>query len=232
MYEGIVLLKSPIPSYKIVEKGGWRNYDQENSFGKLVTFTKELVQQLRLVEAGPIMSGPTFSRNEESKIVYTTLLERNYTLNLEKTFKIDQRCIGQFDEIFKVEFRINDLCKLAFNSFELAYSLENPQTRFVTLMTALESLFNQGRDQFTHIVSRHLALIIANDRIEFQEHYKAIKKLYGVRSAIVHGQELKKVNLGQECSSLEEYVRKALNYCLKLDITRKQLFEELNAKGF
>lgn len=233
--EGIVMIKSQAMSHLIKKNKTIRVGENWGEVaGSFQRFTGSLILQLRLFKTGPIMTGSQFEIRKVDRRVYSKIESKKTELLSNGLYIMSSAEIDLFKECFNPSFKINELCKLAFDSFELAYRLENLQTRFVTLMTALESLFNQGRDQITHIVSRHLALIVANDKVEFQEHYKAIKKLYGIRSAIVHGQGFRNDSLMKDCNILEEYVRRALNYCLKLDLdmTRRELFEELNANGY
>jgi len=74
-------------------------------------------------------------------------------------------------------------------------------------------------------------LIIATTKAEFLEEYASIKKLYNKRNAIVHGGEYKG-DLMQDYLDLSDKVRKAIAYCNRPGLTKEQLFEELNSKGF
>ncbi|MFI5193211.1 MAG: hypothetical protein ACHQD7_04120 [Chitinophagales bacterium] len=93
----------------------------------------------------------------------------------------------RFGIMFTDKFDVNELSKIAFESFSVSHLIPDVKTQFVTLMTALESIFNMGENQIVHTVSRHLALLLAKDQAEFTMHYKRIKKLYSLRSKITHG---------------------------------------------
>ena len=139
--------------------------------------------------------------------------------------------IKELSEKFVKGFKSNSLTELSISNFNLSYEISDLKTRYITLMTCLESLFNQGRDQITHTVSRHLTLIISNSEKEFQENYYRVKNLYGLRSAIVHGSSTKE-NLSDATSELQNKVRQAINYCLQLNYNKKELFDKLNSMGF
>jgi len=132
-------------------------------------------------------------------------------------------------------YKENKLIELALNNFNLSYDIIDLKTRFVTLTTSLESLFNYGKGEITHIISRHLALVVSSNKDEFYFNCKAIKKLYGVRSAIVHG-STQSADLMGLILQLEDYVRRAINYCSTLSDTlfpdTKALFEFLNSAGY
>jgi Apea-like HEPN len=98
-------------------------------------------------------------------------------------------------------------------------------------MTCLESLFNLGRDQITHTVSRHLSIILSTNATEFQLNYKRIKKLYGIRSTIVHGGTTNE-KIEDVTYELQDKVSKAMLYCFKTDLNKSELFDKLNQSGY
>jgi hypothetical protein len=128
------------------------------------------------------------------------------------------------------EFKINRLSELAFQNFQDSYRIVDPRLRFLTLMTALECLFNCGKDQIAHTISRHVALIVSKDSDSFQINYSKMKKLYNLRNGYIHGSSIKKPK--EELFELEEYVREALNYTLKSDSSKEVLFTQLNKMGY
>jgi hypothetical protein len=200
-------------------------------FTEVKSFSENLVKQLRLYKSGSIESDTTF---QISKI------ERNVSSRQDNGQKA-RRSLAKFtlsdEEIFiqppviKRELTISGHHDLALTNFFLSYSINDMRPRFVTLISCLESLFNVGRDQITHIVARNTSLIISNDETAFNVNYKRVKKLYAIRSAIVHGSKDSNQS-NQPVIELEELCRKVLNYCLQLNISKKELFDHLNSKGY
>ena len=139
--------------------------------------------------------------------------------------------VVRFGRLFTGKIVVTDLSRIAFESFCIAHDIDDIKTQFITFMTALESIFNLGADQISHTVSRHLALVLSANKEEFLAHYRQIKKLYGTRSKIVHGDTVK-TNLEVETDMLKTYTRQALQFSLTCSLSKKELFEELNAKGF
>jgi hypothetical protein len=80
-----------------------------------------------------------------------------------------------------------------------------------------------------------VALVISCDQAEFTFNYNRMKKLYAIRSAIVHG-STPKGNLAEQIVEPEDFVRKAIIYCSMLNPTdipdNAALFHFLNASGF
>ena len=116
--------------------------------------------------------------------------------------------------------------------------------RFVVLMISLESIFNKSaQDPIQHILSRHVALTLSSDKTTFECYFKELKRLYNIRSTILHGKikgdELKKVgNIKSHAVRLEEIVRSVLRWLVWLydyensEPTKESLFTYLNSKGF
>src|SRR5690606_26635296 len=113
----------------------------------------------------------------------------------------------------------------------MVYDLPDGRLRIITLITCLESLFNLGRDQIAHTISRHLSIIISDSKDQFKENYLHLKKLYNIRSSIVHGGDYKG-NVINDYLELSDKVRTAIRYCNIPDLTKEKLFDDLNAKGF
>lgn len=119
---------------------------------------------------------------------------------------------------------------LAVQIFNRAYLFSDERVLFLQLVIALESILNSGGFQVTHIVSRHVSLIISTSKEEFQNNFKLMKRLYGTRSQIAHGNDVK--SLKQDLSQLELITRKVLIRLYSLDMEKKELFSCLNECGY
>lgn len=98
-------------------------------------------------------------------------------------------------------------------------------------MICLESLFNVNGKEIAHTISRHLAIVVSSNEDEFKSNYSVIKKLYDYRSNIVHGRKTKEDSLNK-IIELEGFVRKAINFFLKINLNQKELFATLNLAGW
>lgn len=226
--EPIILLSRIQTHRQIVVNNTVDNGPMIKVAGELQRFASSLIQQFRLFRAGDISCSMQFQIAPHVKKVVSKM---QGTGGLGRTLYIlEEEDVKTFCEGFKEHFLVNDLAELALNNFNLSYNISDSKTRFVTLMTCLESLFNRGNEQIAHIIARHLALIISNSEVDFDSNYKQIKKLYRLRSAIVHGDSIKE-NLGKEMLKLEQLVRIAINHCLMLTCTREELFNKLNQSG-
>jgi len=147
------------------------------------------------------------------------------------TVELTEKDVERFSIQFSDKIEINAISGIGYNAFTLAHDITDAELEFITLMTALESIFNSTGDQISHTVSRHLALILSSDREGFELHYRKMKKLYAIRSKIVHGSSVND-ELTTHLNTLKNYTREALNYSLLYKKTKADLFNYLNAKGF
>jgi hypothetical protein len=197
---------------------------------ELNEFSESLIQQLRLYKKGDIASAIEFQIDANTRHVGYKAYNFRKTFGQIK-YELTTEDILKIDSSFVKSFRITDLTELAISNFNLSYEIADIKIRYIILITSLESLFNVNANQITHTISRHLSLIMSNNELEFQDNYSLIKKLYDIRSAIIHG-GTKKENYTKVTSELQEKVRFAINYCSKLEISKKQLFDKLNNMGF
>lgn len=201
--------------------------------GEMQRFKNEIIRKLRLFKNGDIMSPVQFQISKKNRHVGSKLTGRVVKPPTWKTYSILDSEIKDLEIHLSQIFESNDLTKIAEIYFESCYELYDVKARFTNLVTALESIFNRGKDQISHIIARHLSLIISDSKEEFGINYKRIKKLYGHRSQIVHGQKLKfKENISEATDELHNLVRKAIIYCMKLEMNKEEFFTYLNAKGF
>lgn len=199
--------------------------------GELQKFVHSLLTQLRLFKNGDVKYTTVFQITLESRKILTRLEAGPSSQMGFENFSItvdESKILG--NDIVK-ELNVNELSSLALEHFELSYNIADPRVKFITLMTCLESLFNVGRDQIAHSISRHLSLIVSNSESEFNEHYKKIKELYNLRSALIHGTQGQNKQLNTNLALLYEYSRMAVNYCLKQEINKVALFNSLNTSG-
>lgn len=191
-------------------------------------FIENLIQQLRLYKRGAIECPTQFQIDSETRHVGARLW--SHKILGYSTYVLNDVDIENLQIIVKERFKANELTSLAISNFNLIYETRDVKTVYMTLMTCLESIFNTGRDQITHTISRHLALILAKNEDEFHINYYKIKEFYKLRSGIVHGSPI--ANVEHAADSLEELVRQAINYCIKQNLSKQELFKKLNAMGY
>lgn len=214
-----------------VINGNQRSDQLSKEYEKLRSITDNIIDQFRLFKKGDVFCPMKFQiATDTRKIVVKGFGQKNRMIASNK-FGLSTNEIRSFMNSFEIQFAPNNLTELAVSNFFLSYEIFDLKTKYITLMTCLESLFNQGRDQITHTVSRHLSLIISKSESEFHMNYYRVKELYKIRSTIVHGSNPKE-NLSKVTQELQNKVRLAINFCLSFTGNKKQLFDKLNSLGF
>ncbi len=194
------------------------------------SFADYLITNFRILKEGTVKRIATFQFYETGGRYMHGFDTSERTFG--QRFIIEDKDIPILQKLLSKDFKINSIYELAIKNLNLSYDIKNLETRYITLMTALESLFNRGRDQITHIVSRHLAIIVSSNKEDFEENYKNFKELYGKRSTIIHGDKIKDENLEELVLKLENLVRKAILFCLNQELNKDELFNYLNSKGY
>ncbi len=210
---------------------------------EISNYVKELIRKLRLFKKGQIEFQGYFSIfTEDRKVISKYKTPKKPVWGV---YQIEDTDMSSLEKLLSEDLQIPTLLKLAIESFELAYDTTDTKVKFVLLMIGLESIFNRSsQDPVKHIISRHLALTLADNKEEFEELFATTKKLYDTRCNIVHGNTDKKVieklqkRISDELEQLEELTRKVIIKLLWLhdfDIgepNKDTLFEYLNKKGY
>ena len=206
-------------------------------------YAYQLIRKLRLFKSGQIDFQGYFSVLVKDRRVLQK--HKTQAIPIYGKYSIDQSEVADLEKLLSLNLDIPDLLKLAIESFELAYRTPDLKIRFVLLMMGLESIFNRsGNDPIQHIISRHLALTLAESEEGFNKLFIATKRLYQTRSKIVHGntdiKEMEKINLKiiNELQELESLTRRVIMKLLWMydfesgTLNKDSLFEYLNRKGF
>lgn len=201
--------------------------------GEMQKFRNDLIRKLQLFKNGDIISPIIFQIYTDSRKVGSQLIGRVMKPATNKVYSINDIDITKLEKHLNEDLESTELTKLAEMYFETSYESYDVKIRFTNLIIALESLFNRSKDQISHIIARHLSLIISQNKEEFKINYKRIKKLYGIRSQIVHGQTVKfKENINDMTDEVQNHVRTAILYCIRTKMTKEELFLFLNSTGY
>jgi hypothetical protein len=97
----------------------------------------------------------------------------------------------------------------------------------VHFMMAAEALVIIGEESKRQNVSKRIGALIAESDGEYEDIYKKMKKMYDIRSGIVHGGS--KVASPMDVQTLYQYLRKTTLACLSLrQISKKELVKKLD----
>ena len=139
--------------------------------------------------------------------------------------------LQKFIENTKIPFSYSYL-QLAFENFEVSYELLNYYLSFLSLMIALETLFNPGQTELRYRISRNTAVLLGGNSDEDSKTiFSKVKRLYDLRSEVVHTGK-KTIIKKDDLLLLRHYVRESIKEIYKLNKNKDKLLEYLNSCGF
>ncbi|MFC1614382.1 hypothetical protein ACFL5K_03710, partial [Gemmatimonadota bacterium] len=115
--------------------------------------------------------------------------------------------------------------------FSIACGRESVEDKIIDLLICAEALFlGDSNMELSYKLSLRAAFFLAKNKDEREAIYKSMKKLYSIRSAIVHGNEPSPQNqsfegkitdLTNKSNTAERYIRAAINKYIKLDLSKE-----------
>lgn len=134
-----------------------------------------------------------------------------------------------FIENTKIPFK-QDFLQLAFESYELSYETRDINLAFLSLMAALEALFNPGDQEITYRISRNTAVLLGQDKNNSADLFREVKQLYSKRSQIIHRGE--RIATGEDLIKLRSYVRDSIKQIYRVNKSKDDIMDMLNSLGF
>ena len=118
-------------------------------------------------------------------------------------------------------------CDLAFQNYELSFTVNNSGLAFLALITTLEVLFGSG----AHRVARNAAVLLGNNKNDFISIYERILTLHDKRSKFLHSGKIHEITQDDviECRN---YCRMCIVEIYELNQPKEKLLEILNTLGF
>ncbi len=97
------------------------------------------------------------------------------------------------------------------------------------LTVVLESLFTTDNQEITHKMSERIAFFLEENREKRRILFKRIKKIYKIRSNIVHGTDVSKI-INDRSTELSEDLERIVQSVVKKVIINPQLCETFSGK--
>jgi len=200
----------------------------------------DLLSKLILFKEGyvslPVQVGRAYISNEKLKkaeyVGYSLGINRRepiYNLSFEEIKRLNK-----FIYEIKLPFKQHYL-QFALDNLEESIRIKKRELSFLTLMIGFESLFNLGKNQITHTISRHTALLMGKDKEESNQIYGEMKDFYKMRSKLIHANHKSKGSLTVNNNTITR-LRNLLRDCIKkistLELEKEILFKYLNERGF
>jgi hypothetical protein len=118
-------------------------------------------------------------------------------------------------------------CDLAFQNFELSFSVKNSGLAFLALITTLEVLFGSG----AHRVARNAAIVLGKNKEESKFLYERLLALHEKRSKFLHSGRIDEIT-PQDVLECRDYCRRCIVEVYEINLPRDGLLKILNTMGF
>jgi len=140
----------------------------------------------------------------------------------QKTLKFQKKEYKEILKIFnslkQIDFskKENKFLDIAIRRFSSALARTDSVDQFIDLMISLEALYGGGeRGEITTKLSYRLATLVAKNEKEREDYWEFTKKMYSLRSGIVHGSK-ENIMPDESLEKIIKLVRKSIHLYLKL----------------
>ena len=125
----------------------------------------------------------------------------------------------------------HEYLQLAYENFLLSYDVLDDRLSFLTLMIAMETLFNDGTQELRYRLARGAAVFLGKSIKESQQIFNDLRKLYDKRSTLVHTGDSKNIS-SSDLHLLQNYVRDSLRLLIECNLPKKELTSRLTLEAF
>jgi hypothetical protein len=195
--------------------------------------TENTIKLMRLFKEGSIDIPCVYiyEKNERGKIEKMWSreghsIDPNIHYHLSEDEKIE---LGVFLRQYTFPFS-QSYIQLAIENFDQSYNNSNENLAFLSLMIAVEILFNDSASELKFRITRGMAVLLGKDKSDCRQIYVHMKKLYDKRSTLVH--------TGKASISLEDVIvlrnglRLSIKKLLHLGLSKAELSSRLLEQGF
>ena len=180
-----------------------------------------MLDALSLTGSGNPIFGTIFRNVNNPWIHYDSKYEIN-ALKQESLF-FDKKNLSKLESIFcslnDVDFtkKENSFLDIAKRRFSSALTRTNQIDQLIDLTVSLESLFAPSPGEITVRLSNRMATLLAKNDSQRENYWIFIKKVYNLRSGIIHGDSLRSTEINGKKYTLDEILIKLV------DLTRKAI---------
>ena len=103
--------------------------------------------------------------------------------------------------------------------------------RYMTCVIGIEGLLVDGNTELTYRLSRNCAMLLSDNVNDYKDLFSKMKKIYKKRSEYVHNGFLKELD-EKEVTHVRKILREVIFKIIEKNISKDQLLEELDIKGY
>jgi len=181
---------------------------------------QNLLDSFSLFTIGNPQFGTIFRNINNPWFHYDSTNEKNVSKQLTLKFKKNDsnKITSILNSLNLIDFtkKENKFLDIAIRRFRSALARTDSADQFIDLMISLEALYGGGeRGEITTKLSSRLATLVAKNEKEREDYWKFTKKMYSLRSGIVHGSK-ENIMHDESLEKIIKLVRKSIHLYLKL----------------
>ena len=214
--------------YKNIQEGKWIDIKKYKTIiVEIKTLERKIKLELNIPVAIHIACIELLDENLNVTNFYNLFFEKSFWFRLKEVdneFNNNTRFHLNFEFVNNVK---NNRLNRAFDFFYDSFDSNKVEIRYVLLFTSLECLFNLDGEKITETLSNYVAKIMSlfDDAI-FDDVYKRIKKLYGIRCDYIHGNKNVIIS-NQDEKELRKIVRQVLIFYYLVFLNKKFSYKKM-----
>lgn len=195
-------------------------------------FIRKIVRLLRLYKDGDIRI-PMDYRYFEYKGKLRSNVTRHTSVHVSRVkFHLSENDIDELNAFFNIQLPLTPpFLELAFKNYERSYESQNQVLAFLSLMISLEILYNLGGGEIGYRIARNCAVLLGNSKNESDAIFKDIRKIYKIRSKIVHSGDISKCD-EELVKIVRHYIRESIKKMIQLGEDKEKILSKINTLGF
>lgn len=226
----VYTIEGPAPQVNeaIAARDAMALHDAQESFIKDL---EQRVKLLRLFGEGLLIIpmwffyDPTNSNPNFYSIGYDYVKPTSYTLDSESAGHLEP-ALAKGDLTTSHAY-----IRLAWDALDESYDQRSQKLELLSLMMAIEVLFNDGQGELRFRIARAVAVLLGRNVKMSQQIFTTMKTLYDKRSLVVHTGQCKSLSKG-EIVQLRYFARRAIILLAHIDADKGKVSDILTQSGF
>jgi len=209
-------------------------HDLNSGYNVAETRFRLLLDSLLLFTEGNPQFGTVFRNVNTPWIHYDSGDEKDVTnqniLHFDKKQKRKVESI--FNSLNTIDFskKENRFLDIAIRRFGSALSRTDTIDQLIDLMISVESLLVSGSGEITVRLSNRLSTLLAKNDKQREDYWLFTKKVYNLRSGIIHGEDLRSTEINGKTYTLEEILNKLVDLTRELILVYLKLVNKYSGK--
>jgi|APSaa5957512535_1039671.scaffolds.fasta_scaffold10290_3 hypothetical protein len=175
---------------------------------------QRVLDSLSLLKEGNPRFGGIYRNINNPWIHYDSKYEIDVILrNPLKMKKTEKKLVTQiYDGLNLIDFsqKGNKFLEIAKKRFVTGLSRTSKTDQLIDLMISLESLYVSSPGEITVRLSNRIATVLGKNDLDRENIWRFIKKVYNMRSGIVHGEGLRSNEINGKIYTLDEIIEKLI----------------------